>query len=134
MASRSIEGLARGSPRHRHPCQLLDSSATSVLGTVRRLGYLQLDPISTVAPATAPRRFWDFRYRIEMYVPKAKREHDYYVLPLLVGDQLVGRAEPLFDRKTRTLRLHGAWGDTSRLPRRSNIVARRVLGAESISS
>ena len=30
--------------------QLLDGSATSVLGTVRTLGYLQIDPISTVAP------------------------------------------------------------------------------------
>jgi uncharacterized protein len=56
-----------------------------------------------------------FRYRLEMYVPPAKREYGYYVLPLLVGDQLVGRAEPRFDRRARKLELLGAWGDTSRL-------------------
>ena len=50
-----------------------------------------------------------------MYVPKAKREFGYYVLPILVGDEIVGRAEPRFDRKTRTLEVLGAWGDTSRL-------------------
>jgi uncharacterized protein YcaQ len=56
-----------------------------------------------------------FRYRLEMYVPPKQREYGYYVLPILVGDRLVGRVEPRFDRKTKKLEVLGAWGHTSRL-------------------
>lgn len=75
---------------------------------------------------------WDFRYRLEMFVPKAKREYGYYVLPLLVGDEVVGRAEPRFDKKTGTLELLGAWGDTSRLGEALDDLA-AWLGAERVA-
>jgi uncharacterized protein YcaQ len=44
-----------------------------------------------------------FRFRLEIYVPKTKREYGYFVLPFLHGHELVGRIDPLFDRKTRVL-------------------------------
>jgi uncharacterized protein len=68
-----------------------------------------------VADRDRAEALWGFRYRLEMFVPQAKREYGYYVLPLLAGAELVGRAEPRFDRKTGELELLGAWGDTSRL-------------------
>jgi uncharacterized protein YcaQ len=52
---------------------------------------------------------WSFLYRLEMYVPKAKRVHGYYVLPILRGERVVGRIEPVHDRKTRKLHVLGTW-------------------------
>jgi hypothetical protein len=74
---------------------------------------------------------FDFRYRLEMYVPKAKREYGYYVLPILAGDRIVGRIEPRFDRTTKTLEVLGAWGDTSRADEALESLA-TWLGAERV--
>jgi hypothetical protein len=52
---------------------------------------------------------WGFYYRLEMYVPKAKREYGYYVIPILRGDRVIGRIEPVHDRKSAELRVQGVW-------------------------
>ena len=44
-----------------------------------------------------------------MYVPRTKREYGYYVLPILRGDRLVGRIEPVLDRKAGVLYVKGVW-------------------------
>jgi uncharacterized protein len=56
-------------------------------------------------------RLWDFFYRIEIYVPAAKREYGYYVLPILHGDRLIGRLDPVHDKKAGVLRVNAVYAE-----------------------
>jgi uncharacterized protein YcaQ len=79
---------------------------------------------------------WGFYYRLEMYVPKDKREYGYYVLPILRGDRLVGRIEPVHDRKAGVLRVNGVWWEDGVRPvslERPLRSLARFLGAELVT-
>ena len=81
---------------------------------------------------------FDFLFRLEIYVPKAKRRWGYFVLPILDGDRLIGRIDPRFDRRTGVLHLNAVHAEAGvgaeSATRVSKAIAElaRWLGARSV--
>jgi uncharacterized protein len=54
---------------------------------------------------------FQFDYQLEMYKPVASRRWGYYALPILYGDQLVGKLDAAADRGAGVLRVHAIHRD-----------------------
>lgn len=86
-------------------------------------------------------RLFGMRYRVEMYVPEAQRTYGYYVLPFLLGHELVARVDCKADRSTGVLQVRGAWAQPgvdhaligSELAVELRSLARHTLGGDDVS-
>jgi uncharacterized protein YcaQ len=65
------------------------------------------DPLIFFRPRVE--RLWNFRYRIEIYVPAPKREFGYYVWPFMLDGHLVGRVDLKAERTRDALHVVGAF-------------------------
>jgi len=54
---------------------------------------------------------FDFDYAMEIYTPKHKREYGYYVMPVLHGDQFIGRIDPMMDRTRGALKVNAIYAE-----------------------
>jgi len=87
-----------------------DLQSTSAYPLSKRLKILNpFDPLTRDRKRLL--QLFGFDYRIEMYVPPAKRQYGYYVYPLLEYDTFVGRIEVRHDRDKNRLCVDNLWAE-----------------------
>lgn len=89
-----VEVAGWGRPAWADPAALADAPR----GRHRTTLLSPFDSLIWDRPRTA--RIFDFTHRLEAYVPRAKRIHGYFAMPLLTGGRLAGRVDPAREGST----------------------------------
>ena len=58
------------------------------------------------------KRLFNFDYAFEAFTPSPKRRFGYYVMPIMLGDRLVGRIDPKLHRAQGLLEVKGLWWES----------------------
>lgn len=95
--------LADGSRRTSFAAPGLAETAAALPEPSPRIRLLSpFDPL--LRDRARAERLFGFRYRIEIFVPAARRQYGYYVFPVLQGDRLIGRLDARRDGATLAVR------------------------------
>jgi hypothetical protein len=151
-ADRSLRGLAVATPQEvrsepfvggpypgiREAAEQI-GHAVDVEGLGRRLVHPNAEPrrsrqttlLSPFDPLIRNRErtqaLFGFRFKLEIYVPKDKREFGFFVLPILHGDRLIGRIDPTMDRKAKVFRVNAVHAEEAAPENAAPAIAKAIL-------
>ena len=130
-SARRLSRLAASRRSRASGRRLVHPEAEPRRSTLRRSLLSPFDPLIRNRERTEA--LFGFRFRLEIYVPKDKREFGFFVLPILHGDRLIGRVDPTMDRKASVFRVNAVFAEEGAPESAGPAVAKAISRARQVA-